>query len=109
LVAAYVLSFSAALSEEVRGTGVHVMALCPGPVPTGFQAAACMDIAPSQKHAVLSAEETVRRGLSAYERGKAVYVPGGLNRAGAVGAKLLPRPWIVRVVGNMMRQKRPIA
>src|SRR5947209_14952341 len=39
---AYVLSFSEALSQELAGKGVSVTALCPGPVPTGFQVAAGM-------------------------------------------------------------------
>src|SRR6185503_5359757 len=34
---AFVLDLSVAIAEEVRGSGVHVSALCPGPVPTGFQ------------------------------------------------------------------------
>src|SRR5690606_25917714 len=34
---AFVLSFSLALSEELRGSGVRMLALCPGPVPTRFQ------------------------------------------------------------------------
>jgi short-subunit dehydrogenase len=105
---AYVLSFSTALSEELRGTGVRVMALCPGPVPTGFQSTAGAGIAKSQKRAILSAEETVRRGIAAYERGKAVYVPGGMNRLGTVGSKLMPRGVVVRVVGKMMKEKQPL-
>ena len=39
---AFVLSFTLALAEELRGSGVHALALCPGPVPTGFQAAASL-------------------------------------------------------------------
>jgi uncharacterized protein len=37
---AYVLSLSLALTEELKGTGVTVTALCPGPTATGFQARA---------------------------------------------------------------------
>ena len=40
---AYVLSFSEALAEETRGTGVTVTALCPGPTASGFQAGAAME------------------------------------------------------------------
>src|SRR5438128_1555599 len=40
---AYVISFSDALAEELRGTGVTVTCLCPGPTKTGFQEAAHMD------------------------------------------------------------------
>jgi short-subunit dehydrogenase len=81
------------------------MALCPGPVPTGFQSVAGAGIAPSQKRAILSAEETVRRGIAAYERQAAVYIPGALNRLGAFGSRLLPRALVVRTVGSMMKDK----
>lgn len=102
---AFVQSFSLAVAEEVRARGVRVLALCPGPVPTGFQSVAGADIAPSQRRAVLTAEETVRIGLRAYERGRTVCIPGGLNKLGTVGVRLLPRGFVVRTVGRMMRQK----
>jgi short-subunit dehydrogenase len=103
---AYVLYFSEALGDELRGTGVRCMALCPGPVPTGFQQTAGAGIASSQKLAILSAAETVARGLRAYERKKSVFIPGGFNRAGALGSKLMPRGLLVRTVGKMMRGKK---
>ena len=106
---AFVLSFSEAVAEEVRESGVRVMVLCPGPVPTGFQQVAGAAISRAQRRAVLSAEETVRRGLAAYEQGKRLYVPGGMNRLGTVGVKLLPRGMVVRAVGRMMRDRTPPA
>jgi short-subunit dehydrogenase len=106
---AFVLTFSEGLAEELRGTGVRCSALCPGPVRTGFQAVAGSDIAPSQRFSVLSAEETVARGLRAYERNKAVFIPGGMNRLGAFGSWLTPRGILVRTVARMMRAKQRIA
>lgn len=102
---AYVLSLSIALSEEVRGTGVRVSALCPGPVPTGFQAVAGSGIAPSQRAATMTADEVVEIGLRAYARGQAVCIPGSVNRIQAFAAHLTPRALLVRVVGRMMRAK----
>ncbi|HZS35223.1 MAG TPA: SDR family oxidoreductase [Polyangia bacterium] len=102
---AFVLSFSLALSEETRGSGVRVMALCPGPVPTGFQQVTGYAISQSQKRAVLSAEETVARGLAAYERGRDVFIPGGLNTVGAWASKHLPVRTVTRMVGRMMRER----
>jgi short-subunit dehydrogenase len=102
---AYVLSFSQALSEEMRGTGVRVCALNPGPVQTGFQAVAGAAISQGQRRAVLSAEETVKRGLAAWEAGRDLCVPGGYNKLGTLGVRLLPRKMIVRTVGKMMRTR----
>jgi uncharacterized protein len=89
---AFVLSFSLALAAELRGSGVRVMALCPGPVPTGFQQRAGIDRARLFRLAVLSSAETVERALVAYAKGKELFVPGRINRAQTLAAKLLPRP-----------------
>jgi hypothetical protein len=106
---AYVLSFSEALSEELRDTGVRCTALCPGPVQTGFQETAGAGISASQRRSILSAEETVAIGIRAYERNKAVVIPGGINRVGAFGSWLLPRGLVVRVAGRVMRGKKLLA
>lgn len=104
---AFVLSFSEAVAEEVRGTGVRVTALCPGPVATGFQKVAGADIAPSQRAATMSAEQTVRRGLADLGRGRTVSVPGLVNRVQLLASRAVPRPLLVRTVARMMRDKRP--
>src|SRR5262249_38486081 len=75
---AYVLSFSEALAEVLRHTGVRCSALCPGPVQTGFQAVAGAQIASSQRRSILSAKDTVSRGLRGYERNRSVFIPGGM-------------------------------
>lgn len=103
---AFVLSFSAALSEETRGRGLRIMALCPGPVPTGFQDVAGADIAPSQKWAVLSAADTVTRALEAYKDERDVFIPGAMNFMGTLGSKLLPRRLLLKTVARMMQAKR---
>lgn len=102
---AYVLSLSLAIAEEVRGTGVRVSALCPGPVPTGFQAVAGSGIASSQRAATMTAEEVVRIGLRAYARGEAVCIPGAINRIQSFASQLAPRALVVRMVGRMMKAK----
>jgi len=104
---AFVSSFSEAVAEEVRGSGVRVMALCPGPVPTGFQAAAGAHIAPSQRRAVMSAAEMVRRGLEDFAAGRTVSVPGAINRLTLFASRRTPRGLLVRAVGRLMRAKLP--
>ncbi len=87
---AFVLSLSMALSEELRPHHVRVSALCPGPVPTAFQKTAGIEPG-AERLAVLSAAETVRRGLAAYERGDSMEVTGTVNRVQTLGSKLMPR------------------
>jgi short-subunit dehydrogenase len=87
---AFVSSFSLALARELHRTNVRVMALCPGPVRTGFQKVAGIS-RPGNPLAELTARQTVERGLAAYERGQALYVPGVVNGAQTLAVKLLPR------------------
>ena len=102
---AFVSSFTEALHEELRGTGVHATALCPGLTPTEFvsvsSAEAKLDRFPA--FAYTSAGQVADQGLSAAARGLAVCVPGIAYKAmvGAVG--LAPRAVVRRLAGLMTR------
>jgi len=96
---AYVLSFTEALAEELRGTGVTATAFCPGAFTSGFQAAAGIEASRLVKGRTLpSAEEMARVALVAMDRGTVVAVPGALNRAGAVAPRFAPRAFVRRMV-----------
>jgi len=99
---AYVLSFSEALNEEVRGSGVSVTALCPGPVETGFQARASLQasrlLSGPARLLMLSAPEVARQGIKAMLRGDAVHVAGSLNRLQTLLPRLLPRSVLPRLI-----------
>ncbi len=77
---AYVSSFSEALRAELRGTGISVTSLCPGPVDTEFQSVAGRAGDPERKHAPdwvkVSVEEVARVALRAVSRDRARIVPG---------------------------------
>jgi len=104
----YVLSFSEALHEETRGTGVTVTALCPGPTASGFQAAADMQLSPLVANRKLpSAAEVAAFGVKAMQRGDAVAVPGAMNKIMAASVRLTPRPVIRRLVRKMQETKPP--
>jgi short-subunit dehydrogenase len=102
---AFVLSLSEALREENRGSGVRVLALCPGPVPSGFQDVAGTTIG-ERTLGVVSAAEVVRLALRGLDRDAGVIVPGIANRAGAVAAQLLPRGLAARIAGQVVRKMR---
>jgi len=97
---AFVLSFSEALHQELKGSGIRVSALCPGPTATEFGAVAGMT---SQRFAKVSADaaSVVRAGLLGLERDKAVIVPGALNKLTAQGGRLLPRAAMRRIVARL--------
>lgn len=93
---AYVLSFSEALNEELRGSGVHVTAACPGPVATGFQAAAQMEgsrliATPAGQRALMTPDAVAAEAVGAMLRGQSVRVIGLTNRVQAFLPRLVPR------------------
>lgn len=100
----FVLNFTEALAEELRGTGVRALALCPGPVRTEFGEVAgvqdYMDLARP-----MSVERCVGAALRAFDRGSAICIPGALNAALAQGPRLAPR-LAVRKVTSAIFQPR---
>ncbi|MEU3309291.1 SDR family oxidoreductase [Nocardiopsis sp. NPDC006832] len=98
---AFVLSFSESLAEELRGTGVHVMAAHPGAIATGFFDGTSMTIPPTA-----DAPVSVAAGiLDDYARRRAVSYPGrSVFRAMTWASRLLPRTVAVRVAGAFNRR-----
>lgn len=88
---AFVLSFSEALHEEVRHSGVRVTALCPGPTRTEFAGIAGMGSSGFFEKNAADAESVVRDGMKALAGGAAVKVSGVRNAAVARSVGLLPR------------------
>ena len=102
---AYVLSLSIALAEELRGTGVTVTALCPGPTATGFQAAASMeDSKIVVGRSLPSAAEVAAWGYAAVKRGKPFAVQGARWQGVAFATRFLPRTTAARMA--MRAQER---
>lgn len=88
---AYVLSLSEAMYEELKEEGIKVSALCPGPVRTNFQETAKMKKSENLKSFMLEAKKVADVGYLGLWRGKAVVVPGTLQKALPVLVKLMPR------------------
>ena len=101
---AYVLSFSEALHAELRKKGVRVTALCPGPVPTEFQARAGLDNSRRGGLLELSAAEVAEAGYRGFAAGKRLVVPGLLNKLVPLMPRIFPRALILMASG--IRQKR---
>jgi len=101
---AYVLSFSEAVAEEVRGTGVTVTALCPGPTHTGFAAEARMEgTLLFRAGRVMDAATVARVGYRGMMRGKRLVIPGVLNQVVATVAQRSPRALVLRLVRQLNR------
>jgi short-subunit dehydrogenase len=100
---ALVLTFSEALREELVGTRVTVTAFCPGPVATEFGAVAGYSARLRTPPGKLDAETAARAALDAADRGRAVVVPGRLNRAATLAAQLLPRALVRRASREVLK------
>ncbi|HUD71756.1 MAG TPA: SDR family oxidoreductase [Dongiaceae bacterium] len=89
---AFVLSFSEALAEETRHTGVTVTTLCPGPVPTGFQKRAGLEkAAHTRGPLVMSAGAVAQAGYRGALEGRGVVIPGAMNWMVIQALRLVPR------------------
>ena len=100
---AYVVSFSQALHEELKPRGVRVTALCPGPVPTEFQARAGMarDFFPA--FLVRSAESVAEDAYRGLKRGRALVIPGLPNKLVPALAGILPQPILASIMRSILR------
>ncbi len=104
---AYVLSFSEALHYELAPRGVRVTALCPGPVPTEFQARAGFTNNRLPPVITLSAEEVAEVGYRALKAGKRIAVPGVANTLIAALARFVPRKALMPLIEmHNLRRKR---
>jgi hypothetical protein len=101
----FVLSFSEAIRTELRGTGVTVTAVCPGPVRTEFMATAEAPGVEDRTPGIvwMSAEEIARHAVDGAAHDKRVVVPGTLNRVGALAGQHSPRAVALPLIGRIWR------
>ena len=87
---AFVISFSEAVREELRGTGVLVTAVCPGFTETDGPAQGGLDPSRVPRPLRMTADAVAKTALAAMARGRPVHSPGFLNRTGALLGRHLP-------------------
>lgn len=98
---AFVLSFTEALWQETRGSGVRVLALCPGATDTGFFAAASEQ--PFMTRGRQTPEQVVRTALTAIGRTSPTVVSGLMNRLTVMAPRLSPRRFVPAVARLTVR------
>ncbi len=101
---AYVISFSEAIAAETAGRGVHVMAVAPGPIDTGFHSkmqaeGTLMRLLVPQ----LSARRVAKSALLGFWLGHRVVVPGLINWLLVVCIRVLPHRLLLPLIGNLLR------
>jgi len=106
---AYVLSLTESLSEELKGTGVSITALCPGITATNMLDSAqqaSKELTKLPGFVVGSAEAVADEGFEACVRGEVIRVPGALNLAAILAARATPKWLLRRVSGAMVRRMK---
>ena len=102
---AFVLSFSEALSLDLRADGVGVTALCPGPTASGFFQRAGGHIKYADTLPGLSAAQVAQAGYDALMAGRRVVVPGVGFRVLAMLARFAPRALTMTIVGAIQTKR----
>jgi short-subunit dehydrogenase len=102
---AYVTSLTESLHEEVRGTGVHVTALCPGLTRTEFQSVSGSDSYSGEypSFAWLSARAVAEAGLNDVAKGRALSIPGALYKSMVAASSMAPRGLTRRIASLVQR------
>jgi short-subunit dehydrogenase len=100
----FVLSYGQALGAELKGTGVTVTTLCPGPVETGFAETAGLSdeeaAASLPKFMWIPPEKVAQAAIEALAAGRSVVIPGAANRVGALAGHLVPRSWVLPLLAR---------
>lgn len=101
---AFVHSFTHAVREEARGTGVTVMLVCPGYTHTEFHERAGLGATEVPEFAWQSPDVVAAAALRDLDRGRAVSIPGALNRAAAALSSAAPAGITRRVAGLVVKR-----
>ena len=105
---AYVRSFSEALGEELKSTGVKVSCLCPGPVATGFQQRAGFDFSGTMgamKPAMVPALDVALEAYDGLMQGRRIVIPGLINRLLVFFTALTPRAILLPLLAAAQKKR----
>lgn len=98
---AYVISFSEAIANELKGTGVTVTCLCPGPTATEFAARADMEESRLFLLGKMRSLDVARAGYKGMLRGKRLVIPGVMNKVFMESVRLTPRKLVTAIARNL--------
>ena len=101
---AFITSFTEAIHEELKGTGVSVTVLCPGFTRTGFQAAASVPANDIPGFMWQEAGEVAGAGLDGLARNQAVVIPGNLNKVLGYASSVTPHAIPRRLGGAVLKR-----
>jgi len=104
---AFLLFFTEAVAREIRGSGVSISVLCPGPTKTNFQSTVSENTSENKIAVNMAGVEAVASyGYKAFNKGKIVIIPGVMNKFLAFLPRLLPRNTAASIVFKIQKANR---
>jgi uncharacterized protein len=104
---AYVLSLTDALEHELRGTGVSITALCPGPTVTGFlERSGMTGSAMFQSMKAMDSKTVAALGYRAFKKRKPRVIAGWSNRLAMFGLSIMPRRMSLNTIWKLHQRAR---
>jgi short-subunit dehydrogenase len=100
---AFVTTFSLALEQELRASGVAVVTVCPGRLLKNENGCSGRPVRDRWASTYHSPKEVARDALRVFDKGGGLTVLGGLNKFGVFAQRLIPRKLVPRIVGRMSR------
>ncbi len=105
---AFILSWTEALSIELKDSGVSITALCPGPTDTDFSPKAGMEGAFAfQKGNLMAPQEVAEAGYNGLMDGDLIVIPGAINKALVQGRRLLTEKAQAQMNDKMYQEVPP--
>ena len=98
---AYVISFSEAIANELKGSGVTVTCLCPGPTETEFATRANMEKSRLFMLGRMRSHDVALAGYKGMMKGKRLVIPGMMNKVVMESVRFTPRKMVTAIAGNL--------
>lgn len=103
---AYVISFSEAIANELKGSDVSITCLCPGPTATQFAERANMEKSRLFKFGSMSSADVARAGYKGMMAGKTLVVPGLMNKTLAFSVRFSPRKLVTAISRSLQERAK---
>ena len=103
----YILSFSEAIANELKGTGVTLTVLCPGQTKTSFQEVVSEGTSENKiGFNIASPDEVAKYGYKAMLKGKSIAIPGTFNKFLSLLPRIMPRNIATSIVRKIQEKNR---